>query len=129
MTLFAPTTELLEFFLDALGDKELDLDNETGRIVIVPAPKRNHPLGAEILDSLQVPLKHFYFGAARWKGKKASYPFVCKGCHEWRMMTTDRSKTKCFCGHQGRYRLDIPWRTRNRHGRPDAGHRHVPIEE
>jgi len=114
--MLAPDLTLIETLLDLIGDKKLTM-GRGGRVTTVPPPK--HPFANEILDSLQPFLRHAYFAAAQRKGAKASYPYACPACREWRIQTNDRAKTKCHCGtKQTRYRLEIPWAHANRFNRP-----------
>lgn len=125
-SLFSVDLGNLEVFLELIGDRELALVD--GRIVLVPEPRNLHPLGAELLESMQPALRHMWWGAVEWKEKPASFPFAHDPCGSWRMMTTQRSTTKCECGQKGKRRkVVIPWHNANRHGRPKGSQREVEL--
>jgi len=115
--LFAPETNLIEVFLDLIGEKQLDVVAD--RVVLVPAPTRSNALAAEILASVQPPLLSAYWGAAQWPGKDASYLFAHDPCNHWSIVTKARAKSICRCGDKTpRRQIPIPWLTANKHGRP-----------
>ena len=117
--LFAPELDLIELFLRLIGDKQLDLVGT--EIVLVPAPTRSSALAAEILASVQPPLRIAFWGAVQWPGKDASFLFAHDPCGRWQIVTKARAKSVCSCGDRtARRQVIIPWLTANKHGRPKA---------
>ena len=126
--LFAVDLGNIDAFLELIGDKRIRYDARTDTFALEPPPKRNHPLGDELLESMRPFLRHAWFGAAVWPGKPANFPYAHDPCGSWRLMTAQRSKTKCECGQPGaRRRIEVPWVGANRHGRPDARRRAVTL--
>ncbi len=128
MSLFAPSLENIDLFLEVIGSRQIRYDARSDRFVLDPAPTRTNAVGDELLASMQVFLRHAYMGAAQWPGKKPNYPYAHDPCGSWRLMTNDRAKTKCECGQKGaRRKIDIPWHGANRYNRPDAGRKEVTL--
>ena len=83
----------------------------------------HNPIAAELFASMKPFLAHAWWGAAQWKGKPPSWPYVHEPCQTWRLMTAQRSKTKCGCKQPGPWRkLEVVWADANHHNRPDANH-------
>lgn len=117
--LFAPELPLLELFLRALKDKELDI--EAGAVTIIPAPTSTNALADEILFSLQPVLQMAYSGAVQRPKTPAAFIWAHAPCQRWQLMTNDRAKRACDCGDKtARYKIEIPWTGANRFGRPKA---------
>lgn len=117
--LFEPNLELLETFLEAMGDREFYWAGTRIDVDPPPGPKTG-PVVNEMLGSLQPILVNAFWGAVQYKGHTAKYVHACDNCENWMLETTAGAKTKCnLCGAKGpRRRIDLPWRGANRYGRP-----------
>ena len=133
--LFEPNLELLETFLEAMGDREFYWAGELTpiRVQVDPPPgPKTGPVVNEMLWALQPILVHAFWGAVQYKGHTAKYVHACDNCGNWMLETVSSSKTKCgICkakpeGGQRR-RVDLPWRGANRFGRPPYPSRTVTI--
>lgn len=120
--LFACDLDNIETMLEMIGDREI-VRHSDGTFGIAGA-QSEHPLATELFASMRPFLAHAYFAAAQWKGKPPSWPYAHDACGTWRIMTNQRSKTKCGCGLEphGWRKIEIRWAGANHHGRPDAQH-------
>lgn len=121
--LFEANLELLETFLDAMGDREFYWAGELTptRVQVDPPPgPKTGPLVNEMLASLQPILVHAFWACVRYKEHTPKYVYACDACGNWRLETTQGAKTNCsICKAKGpRRRIDLPWRGANRYGRP-----------
>lgn len=121
--LFEPNLELLETFLEAMGDREFywagDLTHVRIQVDPPPGPKTG-TLVNEMLASLQPILVPAFWGCVQYKGHVAKFVHACDACRNWALETTESAKTRCaMCGAKGpRRKVDLPWRGANRFGRP-----------
>ena len=121
--LFEPNLELLETFLEAMGEREFYWagDLEPIRVQVDPPPgPKTGPLVNEMLASLQPILVNAFWAAVQYPKHTPKYVHACHTCSNWVIESTASAKTRCtMCGAKGpRRKIDLPWAGRNRFGRP-----------
>jgi len=122
--LFEPNLELLETFLEAMGDREFVFNASLYngyRINVDPPPgPKTGAVVNEMLASLQPILVPAFWACVQYPKHTPKYIHACDACHNWTLETTSSAKTRCvMCHAKGpRRKIDLPWRGANRYARP-----------